>query len=59
MEREEVHRKRGQGWTSLGHLKTGQDGKMLLRSDLWYLNDLARILARLNLTSVHVLYGNS
>ena len=37
--------KSGQGWTlpsQLGQLKTGQDGEGLLRSHLWWPNDLAR-----------------
>ena len=38
--------KSGQGWTlpaQLGQLKIKQDGKGLLRSHLWCLNDLARL----------------
>ena len=37
---------RGQEWTlpaQLGQLKTGQDGKGLLRSHLWCPNDHARL----------------
>ena len=39
-------KKSGQGWTlpaQLGQLKTGQDGKGLLRSHLWCHSDLARL----------------
>ena len=56
---EEVDRRRdwkmisksGQVWAlpaQLGLLKTGQDGKGLLRSHLWWPNDQARLWDRLN-----------
>ena len=43
--------KSGQGWifpARLGQLKTGQDGKGLLRSHLWCPKDLARLRDRLD-----------
>ena len=57
--KEEVDRRRGgktilksgQGWAlpaQLGQMKTGEDGKGLLRSHLWCPNKLARLWDRLN-----------
>ena len=43
--------KSGQGWTltaQRGQLKTGQDGKALLRSHLWCPNDQARLCDKLD-----------
>ena len=46
----EEESKSGQEWNlpaQLGQLKTGQDGKGLLRSHLWYADDLQRLWDRL------------
>ena len=57
--------KSGQEWTlpaQLGHLKTGQDGKGLLRIHLWRPDDLPRLLDRIGNrkgTLYHMLLGEA